>query len=54
MVLKHNEIHLHLKRLSDICDGARGKSVSCINGENRWMVARRSAEKREEQELYEA
>lgn len=46
MVLKLKEI-LHLKQLSDICDGARGKSVSRVNGENQWMVGRRSAAKRE-------
>lgn len=46
MVLKQNEIRLHSKRLNDICDGAGGKSVPCVNGENQWL-------QREEQGSYE-
>lgn len=47
MVLKQKEIRLHLKRLSDIYDVIRGKSVPRVNGENQWMVATSFAEKRE-------
>jgi len=46
MILKQKEICLYLKWLSDICGEARVKSISRVNGENQWMVARRSAEKR--------